>query len=154
MEVEPIEDSMKMDIAENDYVEVFLDIKDNNEKILESEQIYDENDGKREELSRRFEKKDANFGIDFDTNQLIFAHDFFVILSMQVMKKLDWRGHKFVLNWLIFSSKRIEIPKVKMKRSFETPFPRGLGKISKLGSMVQGHLLKHGKTTQMYKNRF
>ena len=71
---------MKMDIAENDYVEVFLDIKDNNEKILESDQIYDENDGKREELSRSFEKKDANFGIDFDTNQLIFAHEFFVIL--------------------------------------------------------------------------
>ena len=88
IEVEPIKDSMKMEIIENDYVEIFLDIKDNNEQILESDQIYDENDGKREELSRSFEKKDANFGIDFDTNQLIFAYEFFVILiSMQVMKK-------------------------------------------------------------------
>ena len=79
---------MKMDIAENDYVEVFSDIKDNNEQILESDQIYDENDGKREELSRSFEKKYANFGIDFDTNQLIFAYNFFVILiSLPMMKK-------------------------------------------------------------------
>ena len=57
MEVEPIKDSMKMDISENDYVEIFSNIKDNNEQILEIDQIYDENDGKREELSRILEER-------------------------------------------------------------------------------------------------
>ena len=48
--------------------------------MVESDQIYDENGGKREDFPKIFEKKYANFVIDFDTNQLIFAHDFFVIL--------------------------------------------------------------------------
>ena len=65
-------------MLKNNYVEVFSDIKDNNEQIVDSDQIYDENDGKREELSRSFEKKYANFVINFDINQLIFAYEFFL----------------------------------------------------------------------------
>ena len=57
MEVEPIKDSMKMEISENDYVELFSNIKDNNEQILESYHIYDDNDGKREDLSRYWRRR-------------------------------------------------------------------------------------------------
>ena len=58
------------------------------EKILESDRMYVESKDKCEDFSRRIERKDARFMIEFDTNPINFIHGFFIMLfSMQVIEK-------------------------------------------------------------------